>query len=181
MTLRITAQFPGARQLSVSLHFAGHQFAQRHCVPAQLSEQQEPTVNPLSRVSCRDRGVTSDYRPGRDLPVRAGSPSRRGWPDAPCGHACRSSASAVVPAGRAAARRGARHRVDLSEPHVQGPQAGHLDRRAPAAVRDRSSGCSPPCGARAGARGAGRLRRAAARPGWPGGAVFADEAYRSPA
>src|SRR5450755_981915 len=41
----------------------------------------------------------------------------------------------VVPAGRAGARWGARHRADVGVPAlVQGPQAGHLDRLAPAAV-----------------------------------------------
>ncbi len=41
----------------------------------------------------------------------------------------------VVPAGRAVARRGTRHGQDLAVPAlVQGRQAGHLDRLAPAAV-----------------------------------------------
>ncbi len=41
----------------------------------------------------------------------------------------------VVPAGRAVARRGARHRIDPSvSAGVQGRIAGHLDHRAPAAV-----------------------------------------------
>src|SRR5262249_35296305 len=40
----------------------------------------------------------------------------------------------VVPAGRAVARRGARHREDVGKPEGQCPQAGHLDRRAPDAV-----------------------------------------------
>ena len=42
----------------------------------------------------------------------------------------------VASAGAAVARRGARHREDPGEPAlVQGPQAGHLDRLAPPAVR----------------------------------------------
>src|SRR5262249_30638356 len=57
-------------------------------------------------------------------------------PSVPLGdHEAAAAAAAVGPAGRAVARRGARHRVDLSAPFgVQGAQAGYLDRLAPAAV-----------------------------------------------
>src|SRR6266487_1318879 len=61
------------------------------------------------------------------------APARRcpRWPRAPGRH---RGGLCVPPAGRAAARRAARHRVDQSAPLVQRAQAGHLDRLSPAAV-----------------------------------------------
>ena len=78
-----------------------------------------------------DRGVPPLFRaprPGTSIAVPQ-TPSR-----STATNPCVAAEAPVVPAGRAGARRGARHRADPGVPLVQGPQAGHLDRRAPDAV-----------------------------------------------